>query len=123
MENRNEERYLYYIFKSNAPVYLKEKSILDTVKNYPYFEINGNNQNSFFEPLKDFIYKNIGDEKSYIILNVENISKKNQKALTSLVKDKSYQTLSLSESYKIIVVGNEDKIAKELFGLLVVANV
>lgn len=123
MENRNKERYLYFIFENNNPVYLKENAILDIVKSYPYFEINGNNQSSFIESLQNFINENNNAQKTFIIINTDNINVNNQKTLSVMVKDKSYQTLSLPDSCKIIVIGDKDNMDKELFGLLVAVDV
>ena len=123
MENRNKERYLYFIFENNNPVYLKENAILDIVKNYPYFEINGNNQLSFVGSLQNFINKNNNAQKTFIIINTDNIDINNQKVLSAMVKDNSYQTLSLPDSCKIIVIGDKNNMDKELFGLLVVVDV
>ena len=123
MENRNKERYLHFIFESNTPVYLKENAILDIVKSYPYFEINGDNQSSFIESLQFFINDNNNAQKTFIIINTNNINMDNQKILFYMVKDKSYQTLSLPDSCKIIVIGNKDNMDKELFGLLVAIDV
>ena len=47
----------------------------------------------------------------------------NQKILSYMVKDKSYQTVSLPDNCKIIVTGNRDSMDKELFGLLVAVDV
>lgn len=123
MENRNKERYLHFIFESNNPVYLKENAILDIVKNYPCFEINGNNQMSFIESLQKFINDNHSIQKMFIIINTDNINVDNQKMLSYMVKDKSYQTVFLPDSCKIIITGNKDSMDKELFGLLVVIDV
>lgn len=123
MENRNQERYLHFIFESNNPIYLKEKAVLDTINNYPYFEVNGNNQTSFIESLNKFINDNISASKMFLIINTDNISIDNQKMLSYMVKDKSYQTLNLPDNCKIIVTGNKDSINKQLFGLLVVIDV
>ncbi len=123
MENRNKERYLYFIFESNTSVYLKEKAILDIVKNYPYFEIDGNNQASFSEQLQEFINNNQSVQKIFIIIDTDNIKKNNQKKLSCMVKDKSYQTVSLPDNCKFIVTGNKDNMDKELFGLLVAIDV
>ena len=123
MENRNKERYLHFIFESNTSVYLKENAILDIVKNYPYFEIDGNNQASFSEQLQEFINNNQTVQKIFIIINTNNINMDNQKILSAMLKDKSYQTLSLPDSCKIIVIGNKDNMDKELFGLLVAVDV
>lgn len=123
METRNKERYLHFIFESNIPVYLKENAILDIVKNYPYFEISGNNQASFSEQLRDFINNNQSVKKTFIIINTNDISMDNQKMLSYMVKDKSYQTVSLTSNCKIIVTGNKDSMNKELFGLLVAIDV
>lgn len=123
MENRNKERYLYFIFENINPVYLKENAILDIVKSYPYFEINSNNQLSFIESLQNFINENNNAKKTFIIINTDNIDMNNQKVLFYMVKDKSYQTLSLPDSCKIIVIGNKDNMDKELFGLLVTVDV
>ena len=123
MENRNKERYLHFIFESNTPVYLKENAILDIVKSYPYFEINGDNQSSFIESLQFFINDNNNAQKTFIIINTNNINMNNKKILSYMVKDKSYQTLSLQDNCKIIVIGNKDNMDKELFGLLVTVDV
>ena len=123
MENRNTERYLHYIFEINNPVYLKEKAILDIVKKYPHFEINVNNQTSFVESLNEFLNNNYSVQKTFIIINTNNISLDIQRMLSYMIKDKSYQTLSLPDSCKIVVTGNKDNINKELFGLLVVIDV
>lgn len=123
MENRNKERYLFLIFESNTPVYLKEYAILDIVKNYPYFEINDNNQTSFGEQLQNFINNNYSVKKMFIIINTNNINVDDQKILSYMVKDKSYQTVSLPDSCKIIVTGNKYNINKELFDLLVAVDV
>lgn len=123
MENRNKERYLYFIFENNNPVYLKDNTILDIVKSYPYFEINGNNQITFVEQLQNFINDNDNAQKKFIIINTDNINMDNQKLLSYMVKDKTYQTLSLPNSCKIIVIGNKDNMDKELFGLLVTVDV
>lgn len=123
MENKNKERYLYFIFKNNNPIYLKENAILDIIKDYSYFEINDNNQSSFIESLKEFINNKNNTQKKFIIINTDKINMDNQKKLFYMVKDKSYQTISIPDDYKIIVVGNKDNMNKELFGLLVVADV
>lgn len=123
MENKNKERYLHFIFESNTPVYLKENAILDIVKNYSYFEIDGNNQTSFSEQLQEFINNNYNIQKMFIVINTNNISMDNQKMLSYMVKDKSYQTISLPDNCKIIVTGNMDSMDKELFGLLVAVDV
>ena len=123
MENRNTERYLHYLFEINNPVYLKEKAILDIVKKYPHFEINVNNQTSFVESLNEFLNNNYSVQKTFIIINTNNISLDIQRMLSYMIKDKSYQTLSLPDSCKIVVTGNKDNINKELFGLLVVIDV
>lgn len=123
MENRNKERYLYFIFENNNPVYLKENAILDIVKSYPYFEINDNNQLSFIESLQNFINENNNAQKPFIIINTDNIDMNNQKVLSAMVKDKVYQTLSLPDSCKIIVIGDKNNMDKELFGLLVAVDV
>ena len=123
MENRNKERYLHFIFENNIPVYLKENAILDIVKDYSYFEINSNNQISFIESLKKFINDNNHVQKKFIIINTDNINLDNQRKLSYMVKDKSYQTVSLPDSCKIIVTGSKDNIVKELFGLLVAIDV
>lgn len=122
MENRSKERYFHFIFENNNPVYLKEKTILDIVKDNPYFEITGNNQMSFVESLQKFINNNI-TKKIFIIINTNNINIDNQKMISYMVKDKSYQTVSLPDRCKIIVTGNKDNINKELFGLLVAIDV
>lgn len=123
MENKNKERYLYFIFKNNNPIYLKENAILDIIKDYSYFEINDNNQSSFIESLKEFINNKNNTQKKFIIINTDKINVDNQKKLFYMVKDKSYQTISIPDDYKIIVVGNKDNMNKELFSLLVVADV
>lgn len=123
MENKNKERYLYFIFKNNNPIYLKENAILDIIKDYSYFEINDNNQSSFIESLKEFINNKNNTQKKFIIINTDKINMDNQKKLFYMVKDKSYQTISIPDDYKIIVVGNKDNMNKELFSLLVVADV
>ena len=123
MENKNKERYLYFIFEKGIPVYLKETAVLDVVKKYPYFEIDSNNQKSFVISLQKFIDDNQSARKKFIIIDTNNISVDNQKMLACMIKDKSYQTLSLPDSCKIIVVGNKDNINKELLGLLVVVDV
>lgn len=123
MENRNKERYLHFIFENNTPVYIKENTILDIVKNYPYFEINADNQESFSQQLQDFINDNHNNQKIFIIINNNNIGINNQKILSCMVKDKSYQTVSLPDNCKIIVTGDKDSMDKELFGLLVVIDV
>ena len=119
----NKDRYLHFIFESNTPVYLKEYAILDIVKNYPYFEITGNNQASFSEQLQNFINNNYSVQKMFININTNDINMDNQKILSYMVKDKSYQTISLPDNCKIIVTGNKDNINKELFGLLVAVDV
>lgn len=123
MENRNKDRYLHFIFENNNPVYLKEEIILDIIKDYPYFKITDNNQMSFSGTLQKFINNNNSAKKIFIIINADNINVDNQKIISYMVKDKSYQTVSLPDSCKIIVTGNKDSINKELFGLLVVIDV
>lgn len=123
MENRNRERYLHFIFENNNPVYLKEMGILDTVKKYPYFEINSNNQISFALSMQKFINDNHSAQKIFVIIDTTNINEDNQKVLSCMVKDKAYQTVSLPDNCKIIVTGNKDSMNKELFGLLVVIDV
>ncbi|MBR3162299.1 MAG: hypothetical protein IKF19_06190 [Bacilli bacterium] len=123
MGNRDKQRYLYYIFRSNNSVYLKEKAILDIVKDYNYFEINGNNQMSFIEPLQKFINDSFNEKKVFIIINTDDISIDSQKMLSFMVKDKSYQTVFLPDNCKIIVTGNKDKMYKKLYGLLVALDV
>lgn len=123
MENRNGERYLHFIFENNNPVYLKNNNILDIVKNYPYFEINANNQASFIETLNVFLNDNYMAKKIFIIIDTNNIDLSNQRIISCMIKDKSYQALSLSDNCKIIVTGDKNNMNKELLGLLVVIDV
>lgn len=123
MENRKKERYLYYILVSNTPIYIKENAILDCVSDYPCFKIDDNNQSSFIEQLQEYINDNQNVQKIFIIINTNNISLDNQKMLSCMVKDKSYQAVSLPDNVKIIVTGNKDSVDKELFGLLVAVDV
>ena len=123
MENNNTSRYVHFLFENNNPVYLKEKAILDIVKKYPYFEINANNQSSFIENLNIFLNDNNSAKKVFVIINTNNIDLNNQRMISCMVKDKSYQTLSLPDSCKIVITGNKNYINKELFGLLVVIDV
>lgn len=123
MENRNKKRYLHFIFENNNPVYLKENALLDIINSYPYFEITCNNQMSFIESLQKFLIDNNNTQKIFLIINTDNINVDNQKMLSCMVKDKSYQTVSLPSNCKIIVIGNKDNMNKELFGLLVAVDV
>lgn len=123
MENRNGERYLHFIFENNNPVYLKNNNILDIVKNYPYFEINANNQASFIETLNVFLNDNYMAKKIFIIIDTNNIDLSNQRIISCMIKDKSYQALSLSDNCEIIVTGDKNNMNKELLGLLVVIDV
>lgn len=123
MENRDGERYLHFIFENNNPVYLKNNNILDIVKNYPYFEINANNQASFIETLNVFLNDNYMAKKIFIIIDTNNIDLSNQRIISCMIKDKSYQALSLSDNCKIIVTGDKNNMNKELLGLLVVIDV
>ena len=120
---RNKERYLHFIFESKTPVYLKENIILDIVKALPYFEIDGNNQDLFYDSLCKFIHDNSDYEKKVIIINTDKINLDNQRKLSCMVKDKSYQTLSIPDNCKIIVTGNKENMNKELLGLLVAVDV
>ncbi len=123
MQTRNKDRYFHFIFESNNPVYLKETKMLDIVKDYPCFEINSDNQMSFKESLQKFISDNADSTKNFIIIDTNNMDVDSQKVLSYMVKDKSYQTLSLPENCKIIVVGNKDNMSRELWGLLVIVDV
>jgi len=49
MENKLTKGEIYYLFISNSPLYIEDDRLLNIVKIYPYFEINGNNQMSFVE--------------------------------------------------------------------------
>ncbi len=113
------KRYFSYIFESRNPIYIEEKSILDIVKNYPYFEIDSSNQSTFVEELNKFINK----DNSFIIIDTDNIDNNNQIKLSCMVKDRTYQTINIPYNVKIIVTGNKDNINKELFGLLGVVDV
>ena len=73
--------------------------------------------------LQKFVNDNKNAQKKFIIINTDNINMSNQKMLSYMVKDKSYQAISLPESCKIIVIGNKDNMDKELFGLLVAVDV
>lgn len=123
MENRSTERYLYFLFENNHPVYLKENAILNIVKKYSYFEINANNQASFIEDLKNFLSNHDGTKKVFILINTNNIDMNHQRILSCMIKDMSYQTLSLPDRCKIIVTGDKNYMNKELFGLLVAIDV
>ena len=50
----NKERYLYYIFENKSPVYLKREGILEVIKDFPCFEINEGNQDSFIDATSIF---------------------------------------------------------------------
>lgn len=122
MESKNEKRYIRFIVENNSPVYLKEKAILDIIKKYPNFEINSNNQLTFSDSLQAFINNNSDVQRMFIIINTTNIDVAIQKKLSYMIKDKSYQTISLPNNSKIVVTGNKDNIDKELLGLLVVID-
>ena len=122
MESKNEKRYIHFIVENNSPVYLKEKAILDIIKKYPNFEINRNNQLTFSDSLQAFINNNSDVQRMFIIINTTNIDVAIQKKLSYMIKDKSYQTISLPNNSKIVVTGNKDNIDKELLGLLVVID-
>lgn len=122
MESKNEKRYIHFIVENNSPVYLKEKAILDIIKKYPNFEINSNNQLTFSDSLQAFINNNSDVQRMFIIINTTNIDVAIQKKLSYMIKDKSYQTISLPNNSKIVVTGNKDNIDKELLGLLVVID-
>ena len=122
MESKNEKRYIHFIVENNSPVYLKEKAILDIIKKYPNFEINSNNQLTFSDSLQAFINNNSDVQRMFIIINTTNIDVALQKKLSYMIKDKSYQTISLPNNSKIVVTGNKDNIDKELLGLLVVID-
>lgn len=122
MESKNEKRYIHFIVENNSPVYLKEKTILDIIKKYPNFEINSNNQLTFSDSLQAFINNYSDVQRMFIIINTTNIDVAIQKKLSYMIKDKSYQTISLPNNSKIVVTGNKDNIDKELLGLLVVID-
>ncbi len=122
MESKNEKRYIHFIVENNSPVYLKEKAILDIIKKYPNFEINSNNRLTFSDSLQAFINNNSDVQRMFIIINTTNIDVAIQKKLSYMIKDKSYQTISLPNNSKIVVTGNKDNIDKELLGLLVVID-
>lgn len=122
MESKNEKRYIHFIVENNSHVYLKEKAILDIIKKYPNFEINSNNQLTFSDSLQAFINNNSDVQRMFIIINTTNIDVAIQKKLSYMIKDKSYQTISLPNNSKIVVTGNKDNIDKELLGLLVVID-
>ena len=119
----NKERYLYYIFENKSPVYLKREGILEVIKDFPCFEINEGNQDSFIDALPVFLNDTNNAQKRFIIINTNNINIDNQKKLSYMIKDKEYQTLILPDNCKIIVTGNKDNLDKELYGLLVVVDV
>lgn len=121
MVNKSKERYVYFILKNNNPVYVKEKEILDVLKNYSYFEINSDNQNSFVNSIEEFIEKN-NDNKLFIVIDADNIDNDTQEKLSYMVKDRTYQTLTLPENTKIIVTGDKDKMNKKMLGLLVLVD-
>ena len=123
MEDNNLNGHYYSIFESDTAAYIETSTIIKQIKNFPYFEINNNNQMSFYEDLKTFVKHASDSKKFFIIININNISMDNQKRLSYMVKDKTYQTLSLPDNCKIIVTGNKDSIDKELFGLLVIIDV
>lgn len=118
MENKITKGETYALFISDSPLYIEEHRLLNIVKNYPYFEINGNNQISFVESLKKFLNDNNHVQKTFIIINSDNINMDNQRKLSYMVKDKTYQNLYIPVSCKIIVIGNKEKMNKELLGLL-----
>ena len=123
MENNNADRYLHFLFETINPVYLKEKALLNVVRKYPSFEINGDNQTDFIDLLTNFVNENRNTKRMFIIINADDINISNQRILSYMVKDKTYQTLSLPRNTKIIVVGNKNNINKELFALLGIVDV
>ena len=123
MENNNDDRYLHFLFETINPVYLKEKALLNVVRKYPSFEINGDNQTDFIDLLTNFVNENRNTKRMFIIINADDINISNQRILSYMVKDKAYQTLSLPRNTKIIVVGNKNNINKELFALLGIVDV
>jgi hypothetical protein len=123
MENNNADRYLHFLFETINPVYLKEKALLNVVRKYPSFEINGDNQTDFIDLLTNFVNENRNTKRMFIIINADDINISNQRILSYMVKDKAYQTLSLPRNTKIIVVGNKNNINKELFALLGIVDV
>ena len=68
--------------------------------------------------LTKFLNDNNHVQKTFIIINSDNINMDNQRKLSYMVKDKTYQNLYIPVSCKIIVIGNKEKMNKELLGLL-----
>ena len=123
MENKNAQRYLYFLFRSKSAVFLKETRILNAFNDYPKYEINSSNQNSFIDDVEEFINNNKDANKSFIVVNIPNITIDNQKKICSMAKDRICLTTPLPDNCKIVVIGNIDEIDKELLGLLVEIDV
>lgn len=115
----------YIIFESKSPVYLKDESYLEKLKNYPYFEINADNScpsnELAYELLKEFILNNESAQIVFIIINTNNITQENQKKLSYMVKDGTWQNISFTDNCKVIVLGNTDEMNNQLLGLLAYA--
>lgn len=115
----------YSIFESKSPVYLKDKSYLEKLKNYPYFEINADNRcpsnELAYESLKEFILNNASEQIVFIIIDTNNITQENQKKLSYMVKDGTWQNINFTDNCKVIVLGNIDEMNNQLLGLLAYA--
>ena len=115
----------YIIFESKSPVYLKDESYLEKLKNYPYFEINADNRcpsnKLAYESLEEFVLNNASAQIVFIIINTNNITQENQKKLSYLVKDGTWQNINFTDNCKVIVLGNREEMNNQLLGLLVYA--
>ena len=111
----------YTIFESKFPVYLNDESYLEKLKNYPCFEINADNKSPSnelaYESLKEFILNNASTQIAFIIINTNNITQENQKKLSYMVKDRTWQHFSFTDNCKVIVLGNTDEMNNQLLSL------
>ena len=112
----------YIFFESKTPLYLKDERYLEKLKNYPYFEINADNRcpsnESAYESLKEFILNNANAQIAFIIINTNDITQENQKKLSYMVKDRTWQITSFTDNCKVIVLGNTDEMNNQLHCLL-----
>lgn len=93
---------------------------LNIIEQSPIFEINSNNYEDIYDSLEKFINEYSNSKRTFLIFNTNNIDLTVQDRFVSFVKNRTYKTLDLPDNCKIIVIGDLEKIKKELSGLLTV---
>ncbi len=132
MEDNINERFLYHLVCNYKPVFVSQVNVFELLEKHCYFKIKGDIDNSSLEgTYKDeFIYpewyqyvnNNCYNRRIvFLIIDMNNVSINEQKRFISLVKDRSYQSLTIPDNCKIVVISdNKDNVDKELFSNLLV---